>query len=434
MLSVEDILQIGEVIAVYEPLAAAHDGFHQSIANTRWMFGGNQSGKSYSLWLDLAMQALDVHPFSFISSETPIHWACIESWEQVRDVIWESYLKQMIPAHLIGDIRFGKDKIPKRLFLTNGHTIEFKAFNQGRTLFQAREIDTCHCDEQCHSDFQGILNEIQARLLKRSGRLSWAMTPVIPQPYLEERIEELPDTDEVFHANLNNNRLSEGGYIKDKRIDEMIDEWPEEVQTTRIEGRFASFYGAVYKTWNRSVHFIKPFPIPEGWQKYRGIDFGFTNPFVCLWVAKDGDNNWYVFREYYKAKTGINEHIRNVKKLSKPTEKYICTYADPENAEDRAEMKKQGLPTKIARKDVAKGIELVQSKLKVKRNGKPSLYVFNTCRNTAREMAIYRYPEGSSSKNPKDVPVSKDDHTVDTLRYILYTTEKPGKKGKVYAA
>jgi len=256
------------------------------------------------------------------------------------------------------------------------------------------------------------------------------MTPIIPQPILEERIEDLPDTDEIFHFDLEDNRISRGGYIPDKKIDNMIGEWPEETQATRVKGLFASFYGAVFRAFSRSIHVCKPFPIPKSWPRYRGIDFGFTNPFACLWFARDKDDNWYVYREYYRAKTGIQTHIANIKKHS-GDEKYVCTYADPENAEDRAELRNAGIPTKAARKEIARGIEVVQGKLKVKDNGKPSLRIFRTCRNTTREIAIYHYPKGTNTKDPKDIPVQKDDHTVDITRYVLYSVEKPAKKGSV---
>lgn len=431
MLTVDEIKWLGEDISLYEPLAEAQRDFHKSQANIRWLFGGNQSSKTYTSMMDLAMLALDTHPFR--SAPNGVHWACIESWEQVRDILWEEKLKLFIPRHHIEEIRYGQEKVPKKVYLKNGHLIEFKAFNQGRELFQGREIDSCHCDEQCHHDFQGIFNEIQARLLARQGFLAWSMTPIIPQPFLEERIEDLPDTDEVFYADLNNNRISRGGYIPDERIDKMITEWPEEVQATRIRGHFASFYGSVYRTFSRKVHVVKPFAISKEWPRYRGFDFGFTNPFVCLWLTKDKDDNWYVYQEYYKAKTCIGDHIVAVKRLSRK-ESYTISFADPENAEDRAELRKAGMPTKAARKDVARGVEVVQGKLKVKPNGKPSLFVFKTCKNTCREMATYRYPKGTSSKDPKDLPLAKNDHTVDVVRYVLYSVEKPAKKGHVYVS
>ena len=428
MLTTNEIKWLGEEITLYEPLDDAHQDFHKSQADFRWFFGGNQSGKTHTNMIDLSQLVLDVHPFR--STPKGLHWAAIESWEQVRDILWEERLKKFIPRHHILNVDYGQAKVPRKVFLKNGHTIEFKAFNQGRELFQGRAIDSCHCDEQCHHDFQGIFNELQARLLAKSGFLSWSMTPIIPQPFLEERIDDLPDTDEIFHADLNSNRKSVGGYIPDKRIDDMITDWPEEVQATRIKGQFASFYGAVYKTFNRSIHVIKPFKIPEEWTKYRCFDFGFTNPFVCLWLAKDKDENWYVYREYYKAKTGIDEHIDTVKRFSKK-EQYFASWADPENAEDRDELRKAGIPTLLARKEVARGIETVQSKLKIKANGKPSLSIFNTCKNTCREFVTYRYPTGSSSRNPKDIPEQKNDHTLDAIRYGIHSTEKPPKKGHV---
>lgn len=434
MLTLNEIKWLGKDLAEYQPLEndTMQRNFHASDAGIRWLFGGNQSGKSHTNMIDLSQLSLNIHPFK--SRPNGIHWACIESWEQVRDILWEGYLKKFILPHHITKIMYGQEKVPKKIYLRNGTTIEFKAFNQGRTLFQGRQIDSIYCDEQCIHDYKGILDEMQARLLIREGFLSWSMTPIIPQVELEERIEELPDTDEVFYANLNSNRKSQGGYVSDKRIDALISEWPEEVQATRIKGRFASFYGAVYKTFSRSVHLVKPFIIPKEWRRYRGFDFGFTNPFVCLWMAQDKDDNWYVYREYYKPKEVIGTHIEAVHRLSKfNVEKYL-SIADPENAENRKSMLTAGIPTKIARKDVAKGIECVQGKLKVKDDGKPSLFIFNTCRHTAMEMASYHYPTGSKNKNPADVPVPKNDHCCDALRYVIYTVERPMAKGSIYAA
>jgi len=429
VLTQTEIKWLGEKVATYMPLSDSHRDFHKSQAEINWLFGGNLSSKTYSNMMDLTMTCLDIHPFH--KAPKGVHWVCIESWEQVRDVLWTGYLEKFIPDHQIVNIQYGQAKIPKKVFFRNGHLIEFKAFNQGRELFQGRSIDSIYCDEQCHHDLQGIFNEMQSRLLAKKGYINWSMTPIIPQIYLEERMERMLETDAVFHADLNDNRISRGGYIPDKRIDEMIDEWPEEVQATRIKGQFASFYGAVYKTFDRGKHVIKPFDIPESWRKYRCFDFGFTNPFVCLWLAIDKDENWYVYREYYQAKTGIGEHIVNLKRLCKD-ERYVESWADPENAEDRSELRKAGIPNKAARKDVAKGIETVQGKLKVKPNGKPSLFIFSTCKNTCREMAFYRYPEGSSSKNPKDIPVQKSDHTMDALRYGIYSVEKPARRGTVH--
>lgn len=433
ILNTNETVRVGRLIAEYQPLSAEHARFHASLKPYRWLFGGNQAGKSYTNMIDLAMIALNVHPYRTIESKNTIHWACIESWEQVRDVLWEPQLKLFIPPNRIVGIRYGSEQAPRKIYLDNGHRIEFKAFNQSRTLFQGRSIHSCHCDEQCLSDFRGIFTEIQARLLKYDGFLTWSLTPITPQPELEERIDGLPDTDDLFFIGLNSNRRSQGGYLPDESIDRMIADWPAEMQPTRVEGRFATYLGAVFKTFRRHQHVITPFRIPTDWPRYRSVDFGFTNPFVCLWMAKDKDSNWYVYQEYYVAQKTIGEHIPLVKSLSR-NERYAATWADPESAGDRAEMAKAGLPTRVARKEVARGIEAVQSCLKMKRNGKPSLFVFNTCRHTIRELTTYRYATATTNRNAADLPVAKDDHTVDALRYCIFSTDRPQKKGSVYAA
>ena len=429
MLTTEEIRQLSEPVSTYRPLAADHASFHSSQADIRWLFGGNQAGKTYTNMMDLTLDALELHPFK-APAPNGIHWACIESWEQVRDILWTEYLRKFIPRWHIAGIRWGQDRVPRRIALRNGHSIEFKAFNQGRQLFEGRSINSCHCDEQSRLDFYGIITEIQARLMLRSGYLAWSMTPIIPQPLLEERIDDLPETDDVFYANLNDNRISQGGYIADKRIDKMIADWPREVQTVRIAGRFASFFGAVYKIFSRKQHVVEPFEIPADWRRYRGIDFGFTNPFVCLWMARSPDNEWYLYREYYQSQTVIHDHIKSIKRMS-GDEKYVANFADPENAEDRESLRSSGIVTLAADKSIARGIETVQTALKIKKNGKRNLQIFSTCRNTIREMISYHYPTGGKHTNPKDVPVAKNDHTVDVIRYVLHTVDSPQPIGRI---
>lgn len=429
ILSIEEICKLGRDISQYQPLTSTHTAFHASKKPIRWLFGGNQSGKTYTNMMDLAMTALEVHPFRPVIPNG-VHWVGIESWDMVRDVLWADYLQKFIPPWQIQDIHYGQDRVPKRVLLLNGHAIEFKAFNQGRSLFQARKIDTFHGDEQCHRDFQGIFQEIQARMLVKNGYISWSLSPIIPQPFLEDRIDDLPITDDIFFVNLNDNRKSCGGYIDDANVDALIKDWAEEVQATRVEGKFSSFFGAVYKTFNKKTHVIAPFTIPDSWPRYRGFDFGFTNPFVCLWVARNPETGaYYVYREYYRSKLGIQEHIKSIKCLS-GSEQYLASFADPENAENRSDMRKEGIPTKKARKDVARGIEMVQSRLKVI-DGKPRLYIFSSCTHVIKEFALYKYAQATNSREAKDIPIPKDDHTLDALRYILYTIERKKKKGKI---
>jgi len=422
MLTNRQVLNFGKSILLYKPLPTMKL-FHRDKAKNRWLCGGNRSGKSEgNIGYDMCSFALGVHPYRK-TPENAVIWAAANSWPLVGKLLWMEKVKSYIPVSQIQSISWHNkhDEIPAELRLVNGNRIEFKAYEQGRKAFEGRAIDSFYGDEQCKSDSEGIWREIQARLLDKNGFSAQSMTPIIPQVWLEERISALPDIDEVFYADLNDNRKSRGGYIDDEEIDKMIAEWPEEVQETRIKGHFAAFIGAVYKTFKRSTHVIEPFDIPKEWVRYRAIDWGWNNPFACLWLARDKDRRWYVYNEYYQARETLAYHARQIKKIS-GREKYLATWAD-HDAQDRFEFKNMGIPTIAAKKDVHLGIEAVQATLKVQGDGIPRLFIFKNCRNTIREITGYKWAEGTDTKDAKDVPLEVNDHTLDCLRYSIYGIE-----------
>jgi hypothetical protein len=406
MLTDRQIRSVGKAILLYRPLPAMRE-FHKSQAKNRWPCGGNRSGKSEgNIGYDLCSFALGIHPYRKTPKNATI-WAAANSWPLVGKLLWSEKIKTYLPISQIQSNGISwhnkQDEIPSELRLVNGNRIEFKAYEQGRKAFEGRAIDAFYGDEQCKTDSEGIWREIQARLMDKNGFSAQSMTPVIPQAWLEERIQYLPDTDAVFYADLNDNRKSRGGYVDDKEIDAMIAEWPAEVQETRIKGYFAALAGAVYKTFSRDAHVIKPFTMPDDWTRYRAIDWGFNNPLVCLWLARDRDRRWYVYAEHYQARETLAYHAERIKQTS-GREKYRVTWAD-HDAQERHEFGKLGIATMPAKKDIHLGIEAVQTALKVQDDGKPRLFIFKNCVNTIREMAGYKWAEGTEKKDAKDEPL-----------------------------
>ena len=418
----KQIRYAGRMILTYRPLPAA-DAFHRSQAKHRFLFGGNRSGKSQAcIGFDLCSFALGLHPHRKTPKNATI-WAAANTWDLVGKLLWQEKIQAYLPMGQIASIVWhnrGAD-IPKELRLRNSNVIELKAYEQGRKLFEGRAIDAFYGDEQCKDDSEGIWHEIQARLMDRGGFSAQSMTPILHQAWLEERIRALPETDAVFYADLNDNRKSRGGYIEDSEIDALIAEWPVEIQATRIAGRFAAFLGAVFKTFSRDVHVCSPFKIPDGWPRWRSIDFGFNNPFVCLWLTRDPDKHWYVYAEHYQARESLAFHAERMKGIS-GRERYRCTWAD-HDSQDRHELETHSIRTMPARKDVHPGIEAVQAVLKVQDDGRPRLQIFSTCKHTIAEMIGYRWAEGAESKDAKDEPLKVNDHCVDALRYAILGAE-----------
>jgi phage terminase large subunit len=209
------------------------------------------------------------------------------------------------------------------------------------------------------------------------------------------------------------------------------------------EGRWASQEGLVYE-FDPAVHMMDRFDIPVTWQRYRVIDFGYTNPFVCQWWAKNPDDELFMYREIYFSGRIVSEHAKQINELSKG-ERYVLTIAD-HDAEDRATLHANGIQTVAAIKDIDSGIQSVHARLKVKANGRPSLYLFHdtlverdqklvelkkpVC--TREEFDSYAYHKSQDGKAIKEAPVKVDDHGQDCLRYLCKQLSKPTQQSPKY--
>jgi len=66
---------------------------------------------------------------------------------------------------------------------------------------------------------------------------------------------------------------------------------------TEMLCRRPSRRGLVYADFNRDVH-VRPFGRNPNWPTYAALDFGFENPFVCLFLQVDEDDRVWVCEEW----------------------------------------------------------------------------------------------------------------------------------------
>jgi len=202
---------------------------------------------------------------------------------------------------------------------------------------------------------------------------------------------------------------------------------PEIMRNRMLNGIWCDNAGAVYQEFDEQKHVLAPFPIPEDWKRLRAIDFGYTNPFVCLWGALDPDGRLFIYREWYKASTRTAVHAETIKRMS-GDEKYFITVADHDAAE-RAELESLGIRTEAAEKNVVAGIQRVKCRLADAGDGRPRVYFFSTLRNLLSEVYDYRWADaGSGNTNAKEEPVKLNDHAMDALRYMI--TALDGRKAR----
>lgn len=217
-------------------------------------------------------------------------------------------------------------------------------------------------------------------------------------------------------------------------------------------GRWVQAEGVVWEDFDPHIHVIKRFEIPKHWRRFRVVDFGFTNPFVCQWWAMDDDGRLYRYREIYHTKRLVEDHATGVKdeagKVTQPgivalsaderIEETICDH----DAEDRATLDRYGIRTIPAFKAVTSGIESVASRLRKAGDGKPRLFFLEDSlveqdeelarlrrpTKTEDEMSVYSWPKGQDGKPIKEEPLKVNDHGCDATRYIIAHVDDIGSQ------
>jgi hypothetical protein len=173
-------------------------------------------------------------------------------------------------------------------------------------------------------------------------------------------------------------------------------------------------------------------------RRWRVIDFGFVNPFVCQWWGMDADGNLYLYREIYMTQRTVAVHAQQIIELSKG-EAIEATISD-HDAEDRATLESYGIVTREAIKDVSPGIQAVQERLKVvEAVKKPRLFVVRDAlveadpwlsekkkpTSTLEEFAAYVWAQGGDGKPVKEAPLKVYDHGMDAMRYLIMYIDGP---------
>src|SRR3954454_8100745 len=78
--------------------------------------------------------------------------------------------------------------------------------------------------------------------------------------------------------------------------------------------------GCVFQTFDVGVHVRESLPLVgadavdrvDKQGLYLGVDFGFRNPFVCLWIWRDRFGRSFVTDEYVKSELDVASHIAEV--------------------------------------------------------------------------------------------------------------------------
>ena len=220
-------------------------------------------------------------------------------------------------------------------------------------------------------------------------------------------------------------RLEDNPYLaKDGRYEQMLKSLPDVQRRQLLEGNWEITEGAAFTEFDTEAHVITPFEIPVGWERVKGIDYGYASESACIWATIDPtDGTLIIYRELYrKGLTGVDlADLITKMELADPwsVQGVLDTAAwsrtgttGPTVGET---LQRAGHKLRRADKNRVQGKIQMHEYLKVQPNGRPKLQIFNTCPNLIRELQSIPLDKN----NPEDVDTHAPDHAYDALRYLI---------------
>lgn len=199
------------------------------------------------------------------------------------------------------------------------------------------------------------------------------------------------------------------------------------------------------------THVIEPFVIPDDWQRYRSLDWGYSRPFSVGYWAQDREGRLYRYAEIYgspkdsatgitrRANTGMKMPPHEVASLIRKYEdkyekgRHIIGIADPSIFDESrgsdgciaAILERQGIYFEGGDNERIAGKMQIHHRLAFDERGVPMLYVFKTCRDFIRTLPALTY----DVNRVEDINTDGEDHIYDETRYMcMYKPIYPERK------
>lgn len=203
--------------------------------------------------------------------------------------------------------------------------------------------------------------------------------------------------------------------------------WPERHSKSKIleikdadERTFQALYqqdpkpfkgGLVYPSWNlienEAYSNIKAEPI-------YGLDWGYTNPCPCIEIKIVG-KDMYLKEIFYEKKLKVSDVVNRLRKAKiGGARKIIADSAEPDSIQEVFDSGFNIHPVSKIKNSLAWGIKKVKEY---------NIHICRSSENIQKEISVYRYRQNKEG-DFLEVPIIKDDHALDAIRYVVMSISK----------
>jgi PBSX family phage terminase large subunit len=322
------------------------------------------------------------------------------TYQQARDIAWEMLKKEFDGAEFNGS----------RLEIKIGdQTIYLRGWEAIETL-RGQHFDFIVIDEiaMMRNFWVNWEEVIRPTLTDTRGKGMFISTPKGFNHFYDLYNKEQEDQDyKSFHYTSYDNP-----HLPVEELDKAKEEIPEDRFAQEYMADFRKTEGLVFKDFDRTRDVTTEFPETYS-DEIAGIDFGWVNPASVLPIGIDGDETYWIRREWYHSHKTTEELIEYAL-----TTKATKFYPDPENAEAVEKCRRAGLNVRVPVKDIVMVTDHLIELFKQHR-----IKIHPDCKNLIWELETYHYPESKLDKNESEKPVDKDNHAIKALGYAVYTNK-----------
>lgn len=412
----------------YEPMPH-QEAFHEDRHKIKMYAGGFGSAKTSTCGAEFLLLALNTPKGRGLVGASTYPQLEQTSKKQIID---------MLPAEFIEDV----DKKNNIWTLTNGYEILFRSFDDEQKL---RSLNLCHVwMEEANGTDYSIFTQLQTRLRHHATKdhcilistnpdMNWIRQEVLIKSEkivgsTERYAQPKEDIDKNISTHIAPTELNI--YLPENYVEDLSQGKPDWWIARYLNGSFNFSEGAVYPNFPSTIVDIDPATIrhnirTKGWKVLAGGDFGIRDNTVLLLAALDPyEGIVYVYDEYVANRVAIPTHAKEMKRRMEhiPFGALIKIVGDPsgkrKNLSDSRSVfshyAEYGIHFQEGDNRIDNGIMKVFSYIEM---GK--LKVLSSVKETVKEHLNYAYKPVDLGEKISEKPIDKDNHTVDSLRYII---------------
>ena len=281
----------------------------------------------------------------------------------------------------------------------NGSVIDFSYCAHDNDVYkhQSAQYDVIRFDELTHfTEFQYtyLISRVRGANDFPKQVKSSTNPGGVGHTWVKERFIDVAEPGTVYTDENGNTRVYIPSRVDDNvflmRFDpgykRRLENLDENQKKALLYGDWNIFEGQYFTEFDVNTHVIDPFVIPDGWRRYRTIDYGLDR-FVCLWIAVDPERNAYVYREVAVSDMMISDAAAEMRSLTDEREYIYATLAPPdmwsrsqETGKSKAVIfRENGVDFTKTSNEREAGWLCVKELLKKNDEGKPRIYFFRNC-------------------------------------------------------